>query len=545
VLDGAAARAGERGATAAAADLAEQALGLTPAEASGDRHRRALAAARAHQAAGEWTRARSIITDVLAQPELGPLRAEALVLLAELESVDRAAELLEAALEEAASRPALRAVIHCQLARASRFRKGMQARDHARAALALADQLDDDGLRIRALTVQAVLGWIAGDPDAPGLAARAHELATAVGDQRLMHEATLVVANTLTPSSKNDEARGLYEREYREWQDRSEPRSARALWALSWLEFWAGNWALAGEHASRAHEIEIQYGLEVPQGHLPIALIAVHRGDLDLAREHSELALALAEEQFGLHPPHHMAILGLVALGTGDRSAAVQWLSKADRQAAALGWAEPSVRWWSSDHVELLLELRRIDAAVDVVDAWEADAMRLGREWVLAHTTRCRGLVAAARGAVEEARPLLERAVAEHEAVGDPFGRARALLSLGTVRRRGRQKRSAREAIEAALAGFETVGAAGWAEKARAELGRIGGRGPRSSDLTPTELRLAELVAEGRSNKEIAAALFVTPKTVGTTLSRLYAKLGVHSRTELIRRLGEQRATKV
>ena len=545
VLDDAAALAAERGATAAAADLAEQALGLTPADASGDRRQRALAAARAHQGAGEWTRARAIITELLRQTELGPLRPDALVLLAELESVDRAAELLEEALHEAASRPALQAVIHCQLARASRFRKGMRAREHARAALALADQLDDDALRARALTVHSTLGRIGGDREAPELAARAHELATAVGDEQLIHEATLAVAGTLAPSSKNDEARALLEREYREWRDRSEPRCARALWGLSWVEFWAGRWALAGEHASRAHEIEIQYGLEIPQGHLPIALVAVHRGQLELAREHSELALNLAEEQLRLHPPQHMAILGLVALGNGDISAAAQWLGKADRQAAALGWDEPSTRWWSADHVEVMLETGRIDDAVRVLDAWEAHGARLGREWVLAHTIRCRGLIAGARGDFEQALALLERAVADHEEVGDPFGRARALLALGTVRRRARQKRPAREAIEAALEGFETVGAAGWAEKARAELGRIGGRGPRGGELTPNELRLAELVAEGRSNKEIAAALFVTPKTVGTTLSRLYAKLGVHSRTELIRRLGEQRATKV
>ncbi len=63
--------------------------------------------------------------------------------------------------------------------------------------------------------------------------------------------------------------------------------------------------------------------------------------------------------------------------------------------------------------------------------------------------------------------------------------------------------------------------------------------------MTPTERRLAELVAEGRSNKEIAAVLFVTPKTVGTMLSRLYAKLGVHSRTELVRRLEIRPPSKV
>ena len=139
-----------------------------------------------------------------------------------------------------------------------------------------------------------------------------------------------------------------------------------------------------------------------------------------------------------------------------------------------------------------------------VLDVWEADAARLGREWVLAHVTRCRGLVAAAPRRGRGGASLLERAVAEHEAVGDPFGRARALLALGIVRRRARQKRAAREAIEAALAGFEELGAASWVAKARAELGRIGGRTARARGLTPAERRVAALVAEGRTNREVA-----------------------------------------
>jgi DNA-binding CsgD family transcriptional regulator len=545
VLDDAARLASDRGASAVAAELAEHALRLTPADAREEHHRRALAAARAHHAAGEWTRARAMATDLLAETDSGPVRADGLVLLAELETVDRAVVLLEEALGEAALRPALQSEIHCRLAWATRFRKGyVRALEHARAALELAEGLDDDALRARAHVVQAILGWIVGDAHAPQLPARAPDFATALGGERLVQEATLAVVNSFAPASKREEARALLEREYLEWSNRDEPRAARALWGLSWVEFWAGRWALAAEHAARAYEVSIQYGLEVPQDHLPIALVAVHHGQYELAREHSERALALAEEQFGLHPPQHMAILGLVARGSGDGLEAARLLGEADRQAAALGWGEPSIRWWTADHVELLLELGRIEDAVRVLDVWEADAARLGREWVLAHVTRCRGLVAA-RGDVEQALALLARAVDEHEAVGDPFGRARALLALGVVRRRGRQKRPAREAIEEALEGFETIGAAGWAEQARAELGRIGGRRSRGGELTPTELRLAELVAEGRSNKEIAAALFVTPKTVGTTLSRLYAKLGVHSRTELIRRLAERRATKV
>jgi DNA-binding CsgD family transcriptional regulator len=244
----------------------------------------------------------------------------------------------------------------------------------------------------------------------------------------------------------------------------------------------------------------------------------------------------LAEQQFALHPPQHLAILGLAELWSGDTSAGAEWLDKAERQAATLGWAEPSIRWWTADYVEALLELRRAGDAIRVLDGWEADAARLGREWVLAHVTRSRGLVAAEQGAVDDAVSLLEQAVAQHEEVGDPFGKARALLALGTVRRRARQKRSARDAIAAALSGFEQLGAATWAEKASDELGSIGGR-TREHGLTAAERRVADLVAEGRTNREVAAALFLGERTVASHLTHIYAKLGVRSRTELARRL--------
>jgi DNA-binding CsgD family transcriptional regulator len=534
VLDDGARLAADRGASAVAAELAEQALRLTPVDGRDERHRRALAAARAHHAAGEWTRAQTIATDLLAETEIGPWRVEGLVLLADLESADRSAAMLEEALREAASLPALQAVIHCRLAWATRFKNGSE---HIRAALELAEQLEDDVLRARARAVQAILGWFAGDAKTPqDLPALAHDFATAVGGEQLVQEATLAVVNTLAPSSTRDEARAFFEREHQEWRERDEPRSARALWGLAWVEFWAGRWTIAAEHAASAHDISIQYGLEVPQDHLPIAVIAVHRGQFELAREHSERALRLAEEQFVFHPPQHMAILGLVALWTGDRSAAAEWLGKADRRAAELGWGEPSVRWWSADYAEMLLELGRIDEAVRVVDVWEADGTRIGREWVLAHVTRCRGLVAAAQEAIDEAASLLQQAVAQHEEVGDPFGRARALLGLGIVRRRARQKRAARVAISDALGGFEQLGAATWVEKARAELGSIGGR-RREEGLTAAELRVAALVAEGQTNREVAAALFLGERTVASHLTHIYAKLGVRSRTELARRL--------
>jgi DNA-binding CsgD family transcriptional regulator len=533
LLDGAARLAADRGASAVAAELAEQALRLTPPDEHGERHRRALAAARAHQTAGEWTRARAIATDLLAEVEIGSVRAEALVFLAELE-IDRGPALLEAALREAASSPALQSIIHCRLAWAKRYKEGSK---HARAALELAEKLDDDVLRARARAVQSVLGWFAGDAEASAdLPAQARDFPSAVGGDQLVREATLAVVNTLAPSSKRAKARALLERDHRQWRERDEPRSARALWGLAWVEFWAGRWELAAAHAAGAHEISIQYGLEVPQDHLPIAVIAVHRGQLELAREHSKRALKLAGGRFPRHPPQHMAVLGLAALWSGDSSAAAQWLGEADQQAAALGWGEPSIRWWSADYAELLLELGRITDAVRVLDVWERDAARVARDWVLAHVTRCRALVAAAQGNVDQAASLLQQAFAQHEGVGDPFGQARAQLALGIVRRRARQKRGTREAIEAALAGFEQLGAAIWVENARSELGRIGGR-TREEGLTAAEHRVAALVAEGRTNREVAAALFLGERTVAGHLTHIYAKLGVRSRTELARRL--------
>jgi DNA-binding CsgD family transcriptional regulator len=311
------------------------------------------------------------------------------------------------------------------------------------------------------------------------------------------------------------------------------------LWGLAWVEFWAGRWELAAAHAAHAHDTSIQYGLEVPQDHLPIAVVAVHRGRLELAREHSERALQLAQEQLAFEPPQHMAVLGLAALWSADAPLAERCLSMAESRAADLGWREPSIRWWSADYAELLLGLGRTSEAAGLVDAWEVDARRVGREWVLAHVTRCRGLLAAAEGDAARAGTMLERAVEQHEAVGDPYGRARALLALGSARRRLRQKSAARDAIDAAVAGFEDLGAELWVQKARAELGRIGGR-TREVGLTAAERRVAALVAQGRTNREVAAALFLGERTVASHLTHIYAKLGIRSRTELARQFQDE-----
>ena len=534
ILDEAATLAADRGASAMAAELAEQALRLTPETESDERGRRALTAARSHQAAGEWTRARAIATS-LVETEQGALRAEGLIVLADLESIGGSIGLLEEALLEAESSPLLQADIQIRFASAIRFRDGfVQAHERAGAALELAERLNDDSLRARALAVLADLGAAMGDEKAQAQAVRALELAGESDQPRLEHIIGYVASIAL--GKEQQAIRQLLEDEYERWRDRDEPRSADALWELSLVELDAGNWELAAEQAARARDIAVQYGIEIPQHHLPIAWIAVHRGQLDLARETSHHALDLAEQHFGLHPPYHLAVIGLVALWRGDASTGAEWLGRAHSRALQLGWFDPANRPWTDDYVEALLELGRIDEAVDVLDVWEADARRLGRQRVLARVMRCRGQVAAARGDIDEAMQLLAGAVAQHEEIDDLYGRSRALLALGVVRRRARQKRGAREAIEEALAGFEQLGAATWVERARSELGSIGGRS-REDGLTPAERRVAALVAEGRTNREVAAALFLGERTVASHLTHIYAKLGIRSRTELARML--------
>ena len=107
----------------------------------------------------------------------------------------------------------------------------------------------------------------------------------------------------------------------------------------------------------------------------------------------------------------------------------------------------------------------------------------------------------------------------------------------GAVRRRMRQKKGARDLIQRALTTFDDLGAPLWADRARRELARIGGRAPTSTGLTPTEAQIAHLVAEGRTNREVAEALFVSVHTVEANLKRVYRKLDVRSRTELARKL--------
>lgn len=541
-LERAAEAAGGRGAPIVAAELGEHALRLTPPSDGEDADRRAAATARAHLAAGESARAGMLAAELLARASPGSAHARALLLTAEVEAADiqGAIALLHDALDEADGEPALQAEIQGKLCLLIRFTGGLEvAEQHAREAVALADRLDDDVLQASTRASLALIRFNAGRPGALALAEEAYGPASALGKPELVANAGFALAHVLFWSYELDRARALLEHLHAVWRERDERLSASALWYLALVEVRAGRLALAADYARQGREIALQYGREEdesPQDLFPSMLVAAHRGDLDGARDLTRLSLQRAERHASrLRAPHANA--GFVELWRGDASAAVEHFAAAEQVEAAGDGGDPGMTWWRAEQIEALLALGRVDDAVERLDAWEAAARRLDRGWIVAHATRCRGLVASARGGLDDASSLLSEAVVQHEAAGDPFGCGRALLALGVVRRRAKQKRAAREALEAAAAAFDELGAAGWATRAREELARIGGR-TRSDGLTPSERRVADLVAQGRTNAEVAATLFLAERTVASHLTHVYAKLGVRSRTELARKLG-------
>lgn len=194
---------------------------------------------------------------------------------------------------------------------------------------------------------------------------------------------------------------------------------------------------------------------------------------------------------------------------------------------------DPSFLVFLPDEIEALVALGELDRAERALEPFEGSARRLERDWATALADRCRGLLAGARGEREVAVAAFKRALEAHDRGAMPFERARTLLLAGQTDRRFKQRGQARERLSEALAEFDRIGAARWAEKSGQELARVGHPGATRDELTETESRLAELAASGLSNQEVAERAFVSVKTVEANLTRVYRKLGVKSRVGL------------
>jgi DNA-binding CsgD family transcriptional regulator len=228
--------------------------------------------------------------------------------------------------------------------------------------------------------------------------------------------------------------------------------------------------------------------------------------------------------------------LGLAELSVGDAGAAHQRLAPLAGMVRATGVAEPGTLRFLPDEIEALIRLGELDAAVELLNPFEARSIELGRRWGVATSGRCRGLLLASGGDLGAAEAALDLALHHHAGLGMPFEHGRTLLVAGEVNRRARHKTLANAHLESALAIFERLGAPLWSERTRAEIDRLGlRRTPPDSGLSPIEMRVADLAGTGLTNAQIATRLFMSPRTVEAHLSRIYRKLGVNSRTAMSR----------
>jgi DNA-binding CsgD family transcriptional regulator len=289
----------------------------------------------------------------------------------------------------------------------------------------------------------------------------------------------------------------------------------------------------ASEALSIARELEAPNFIPLPLGVL--AMVAAIRGRDAEVGERVDEARQIAGAH-GLAVPAALAVWAqaLLDLGRGRWESAFEGLIALTEYRP--GFGTPVIAIVSApDRVEAGVRAGQIDEARAALAPFEAWAAHTGTAWARPGVAVCRALVGvddAATSGFEEAIRL--------SADARPFDAARARLNYGEHLRRQRRRVDARVQLRAALDGLETLGATPWADRAQAELRATGETAHKrepgaSSELTPQELQVARLVGEGLSNKEVAAGLFLSPRTIDAHLRSVFAKLGVTSRTQLAR----------
>ena len=545
-LDEAAALARSRGAPVAAAELLEEARELTPAGERAEARRRAVDAARCHFESGDSRRARALLEEVIAGLAAGRERANALIVLAPLRSYDddiRAALALyeQAILESEGDRLVLGTAHEGIAGNLFRLRERFEeAAAHARQAVTIGEELGDPRIVAAALgsqlTAEAALGFAEARTTAVAAAAVVGTPTT-----RILQGAQFQVAVVQMWWEELDAAHAAFEQMNRraaEIGDESSVPYVQVL--LAQADCLRGRFVEASAHAAEAAGRAEQAGQETLHAYALAlrGLAAAYRGEIEEARASTGWALELARSTSG-RPAEQFATaaLGLLELSLERAEETVGVLTPLVAFARGQRMSEPGLVRFVPDLVEALVACGRIADAEAHLDWYEGNAERLERVSAQGTAARCRGFLAAAGGDLQTALNAFERARALHERAPMPFDRARTLLALGSARRRANERRAARTTLIEARALFGSLGASVWEARAQAELGRIGGRAPSSGELTPVETRVAELAAAGRTNREVAASLFLSTRTVEGHLSRIYGKLGIRSRVELARRL--------
>ncbi|MEV6412989.1 AAA family ATPase [Kribbella sp. NPDC051718] len=290
--------------------------------------------------------------------------------------------------------------------------------------------------------------------------------------------------------------------------------------------------AAALDEAGRVSAWVSGFGL---QEYMARVLVTGHSGELETARE---LAQKGVERTGATGVPYwqagFLAQLGFVEVSARNWQAALVPLRELAGIFARYEFVDLEQLLWQVDYADAALQvgaLDEVDTAVKLLRRQGA----AGRPEATVAADRCQSLLTAARGDIDTALVELRR-LADLSGAESPFEAARTKLALGQVYRRAGQKGLANETLTAAAKAFDDLNIPRWAERARDDADRIGLH-PSTSMLTATERRVAELVAAGRSNQEVAAELFLSVKTVEANLTRVYRKLAVRSRTELANKL--------
>lgn len=538
-LDAAAEHAASRGARQVAAELAERAVALTPpTEADGLNRRRITAATRCVHA-GDIKKAEDLLQETANTADPGPLRAEALFHLAEVRGQGEghriSIDLLERSLAEpdvdARQRSTILESLAWKASVSGDSRDSERALGWAKAGLALAEDLGDPEPLVESLTTVAdVEFWRTGHirRDLLDRAIEIHAQTGGEGDPRV------TLAHQLGRADHFTEARAIWDELIAEARAQFSPSLRTCLFFLARMEVGSGRWTETTRLCDEAMEVARQTGNEVvePLSLMILAEVDAYRGDERVRTSIPEL-LEIAESMGYGGATHrlHRALASL-ELSVGDAGASWQGLepllSGLDWMDEVVGQLTGSVGIESLVSVGDLLEAERLLVLLEERASGADTALR-------AFADRGRGLLYAAHGDLERAIAALEAAAVEPRPPqeSNPFELARTLQLLGTVLRRAQHKRAARETLERSLAIFEALGARLWAEKARSELRRIGGRIASDSELSETERQIVELVVAGRKNREVAEELSLSPNTIAWNLSKIYRKLGVRSRTEL------------
>ena len=304
------------------------------------------------------------------------------------------------------------------------------------------------------------------------------------------------------------------------------------------------HWALAGAAFQEALDLARESGqrTQLTVALAGLALLQARRGRERECRECAAEAMELSRELgMGLTQVWATAALGQLELGLGDAAAAADQFARQQDLLGQLGITDADL-WPAADAADAYLRLGQDAAARAVAAEFAAVADAKGQPWARARALRCQGLVA---GDVAAAAGYFDAALRLHEQTPDAFETARTQLAYGERLRRARNRVLAREQLRAAAATFERLDARPWADRANAELAATGEtlrrRDPAAiEELTPQELQIAMLLTAGRTTREAAAALFLSPKTVEYHLRHVYQKLGIHSREELARALSAQ-----